>query len=138
MPILAGIARADRLSVLDDVRQGHDFGMARLLKGAGDVDLERAELAGERLQLRRVEPLRRKTQHAVFAECPQDFAEVARRERLCQIDALDRCAERLAGGCYFQHSTTSKISCHCERSEAIPLPHCAHPMGIASSLRSSQ
>ena len=60
MPILAGVARADRAAVLDDVRQDHDLGMAWLLESAGDIDLKRAEAAGKGFQLRRVELLCRK------------------------------------------------------------------------------
>ena len=52
VPVLAGVARADRAPVLDDVRQDHDFRVARLLIGAGDVDLERAEARRKPLELR--------------------------------------------------------------------------------------
>src|SRR6202035_676009 len=81
--------------------------MPGLLEGAGDIDLERAEPSGERLQLRRVELLRGKAQDAVFAERPQHGGEVAGPERLRQIDSLDRRSKRLAGRCYFQHRATS-------------------------------
>src|ERR1700730_15389874 len=82
--------------------------MARLLEGAGDIDLERAEPSGERLQLRRVELLCRKAQDAVFAERPQHGGEVARPERLRQIDPLDRRSKHFAGRYYLHHRSYLK------------------------------
>src|SRR4051812_5955619 len=71
--------------------------MAWLLVGPGDVDLERAEARRERLHLRRVETLRREPQYPVFAECLEDRGEFGAAERLREIKALDRGAERLCG-----------------------------------------
>ena len=96
MPVLAGVARADRAAVLDDVRQDHDLGVARLLKGAGDIDLERSERRRKRLELRRVERLGWKAQHAVLSERLQDDAEFRSVERLREVDPGNGRPERLA------------------------------------------
>src|SRR5207248_7788039 len=99
----------DRLAVLDDVGKDHHFGMPRLLIGAGDVDLERAEPLGKRLQPRRVEVLSWKAQHAVAPERCQDFGELRLVERPRQIEALDRGSERFAGWYYLHHSSPEPV-----------------------------
>src|SRR5206468_6025226 len=120
VPVLAGVAGADRPAVFDDVGEDHDLGMARLLIGAGDVDLERAEPRRKRLQLRRIELLRRKAQHAVTPERFQYSVELASGQRLRQIDALNRGAEDFAGrNDFHQRCLSTAVSLRAKRSNLV-------------------
>ena len=77
VPALAGIVGANLLPIALHVGQDHHLGMARLVIGIGDVDLQLAEAAAEGCELIRVQRLAREAQHAVVAESAQDCAEVA-------------------------------------------------------------
>src|SRR5436305_1910110 len=86
--------------------------MLRLLIGPRDIDLERAEARGKRLQLRRVELLLRKAQHAVAAERRQDFGELRLIERPRQIEALDCGAESFTSGPDVHRVSPTKPRCN--------------------------
>jgi hypothetical protein len=89
VPALSGVAEPDRLAVGRHVGQHHHFGKAGFVELIGDVDLELAEHAPEARELLRLEPLLGKAQHAALAERPQDLPEVALRNRLGEVHALD-------------------------------------------------
>ena len=77
-----GIGEAERLAVLDDVREDHHLRYAGLLVAVGDVDLELAEARGEIPQLPGGEVLARKAQDAVLAERAHRELERFVRQRL--------------------------------------------------------
>jgi hypothetical protein len=93
VPVLAGIGEAEGLAVLDDVGERHHLGMRRVLEGVRDVDLERAEAAGKRLERGGIEMLAGEAQDAVAAERRQQHAEFRIAERLRQVHAVDGGAE---------------------------------------------
>ena len=76
MPVLARVGDADRLAVLDDVREIADLGHAGLVVPAGERGLDLAEAPGEVSELDSLEPLAGKAQHAVPAETFQNCREV--------------------------------------------------------------
>src|SRR5205085_1074354 len=97
VPALSGIGEADRLPVLDDVREDHHLGHARLLIALrADVDLEVAELPAEVGELASGESLLRKTYDTVLAESLEHDIELRRIETPGEIQALDARAQRLA------------------------------------------
>src|SRR5262245_19284054 len=93
VPALSGVAEPDRLAVRRHVGQHHHFGKAGFVELIGDVDLELAEHAPETRKLLGLEPLLGKAQNAALAERPQDLLDVALRDRLGQVHALDAGAQ---------------------------------------------
>ena len=76
VPVLPGVGDADRLAVLDDVREIADFGHPRLVVTAGQGGLDPPEAPREVSELGRLELLSGKAQHAVPAEGFQNCREV--------------------------------------------------------------
>ena len=96
VPVLPGIAQADRLPVLHHVGQDHHLGLARHLEGAGDMHLQRTEPPAERRLRRRVERLIGETQHAMRGDRAQHESEVFVRQFPRKIEAGDPRPQRIA------------------------------------------
>src|SRR5262249_20067835 len=95
VPVLARVGDADRLAVLDDVREIADLGHSRLVVASGQSGLDTAEPPREVSKLHGLEVLTRKAQHAVAAEGPENRCEVRVAQGFREIDASDRRAQDL-------------------------------------------
>ncbi|MNN49255.1 hypothetical protein D3C81_1637700 [compost metagenome] len=85
MPELAGIAQADRLTVLDDVGDDEEFRMPWQQELLEHVDLQLAEQAAEGDLLLRSDVLVAKHQQAMVQMREVDVGEILRIERAGQI-----------------------------------------------------
>ncbi len=103
VPVLPRVGKADRLAVLDDVGEDHHLRNARLLVGVGDIDLELAEARAEIGELPAGELLAREANNAVSPERAQHGVELLLRQRLREVEPLDRRAERLSAADHFHH-----------------------------------
>src|SRR5437868_3634480 len=82
-------------ALLDDVREDHHLRHARLLVARrADVDLQVAELRTEVAQLAAGQRLARKAKNAMPAERREHGNELLLRQRLPEVEALDRCTQR--------------------------------------------
>src|ERR1700693_850670 len=80
--------------------------MPRLLEGSRDIDFERTEPCRKRLQLRRIELLRREAQHAIPPERPKDLGELFVIQLFRDIHLLNCGAEDVAGRSSRNHVST--------------------------------
>ena len=103
VPALARVREADRLAVLDDVRQDHHLRDAGLLVRVRDIDLELAPACAEVPELPRGKLLARIAQHAVLGERMQGEFELLRGEGPGKIQSLDGRPEAMAAGDHFCH-----------------------------------
>ena len=109
MPALPRVGEADRLSVLDDVREDHHLGDTGLLvRVRGDVDLQVAELPAEVAQLAPGKLLARKAHDAVLAQRLEHAVELGGLQGPREIQALDRGAQRFAARCDFEGQSILK------------------------------
>lgn len=87
MPEVAGIAQADGLAVLLDVRDDQHLGVARELEFLLHVDLQRPEAAAERDLLRGRDALVAEHEHMVVEVCAVDAREILVGQRAAQVQA---------------------------------------------------
>src|SRR5262245_42208815 len=112
MPVLAGVAQADRLAVLDDVGEDADLRAIAIRVAPAHRALNVAETAGEVAQLLRRQALIGKAQHAVLAERAQQRREVTRFQGLRKVHAPDRRAEYLTACNDFRQDASASIEQH--------------------------
>ena len=91
---MAGVAQADRLAVLADVRHDQHLRVARQLEIAQHVDLQLAETAAERHLLGGRDVPVAKYQHVVVEVGAVQALEVFRTERTRQVETDDLGAQR--------------------------------------------
>ena len=106
---MAGVAQADRLAVLDDVRDDQDLRVARQLELVQHVDLQRAEAAAEGDLLRRRDALVAEHQHVVVEVGAVDAGEVLARQGLRQVQAEHLGAQRRVEGADFETSARGGV-----------------------------
>jgi hypothetical protein len=94
MPEVAGVAQADGLAVLADVRHDEHLGLRRQLELAQHVDLQRAPAAAERDLLRRRDVLVAEHEDVVRQVGAVQAREVVGVEREGEVEAHDLGAER--------------------------------------------
>ena len=75
-------------SILDDVRDDENLGMARQTEIRQDVFFERAELSAECDMLRRRQRLVAQHKHRSVGQFPPEPLHHGRRNRLARVDAL--------------------------------------------------
>lgn len=89
MPEVARVAQADRLAVLDHVRDDQHLGMVLQRELVQHVALQRAEAAGEGHLLGGADVLVAEHQHVVVQETAVHAGEIRVAQRLAQVDADD-------------------------------------------------
>jgi hypothetical protein len=94
MPEMAGIAQADGLAILDDVRDDQHFRLRGQLELAQHVDLQGTEAAAEIDLLLRRDALLAEHQHVMVEVGVVQALEVAQRQRLRQVQPQHLRAER--------------------------------------------
>ena len=132
----AGVGEADRLAVLDHVREDHHLGDARLLIDIRHVHFEFAEARGEIAQVAARELLARKADHAVLPERAGDSVDLGLGHRRREVEAFDGGAQSCAGGndvhCLLRSANIlSYVSTACS-STCAPMAHCSCEVNSAS------
>src|SRR5207245_8409327 len=89
VPVLPGVGDADRLAVLDDVREIADLGHPRLVVTAGQGSLDPTEALREVSELGRLELLSGEVEHAVPAEGFQNCRKGRVAQRLREVRPPD-------------------------------------------------
>src|SRR5216684_253394 len=104
VPVLPGVGDPDRLAVLDDVREKPDLRHPGLVVPAGQRGLDPAEAPREVPELDGLEPLIRKSQHAVAAERQEERGEVRVAQGFGEVGPPDRRPQDLSARLDSRHA----------------------------------